>query len=482
MLKNLDPLKIELLIPTKADLQGVRKVSVPDIMEGFTKNFHPNGLFSTEIFGKVGEDRRGKTFGYIDLNVPIFHPLIYKTLVDLKEMYADIMASRVFAIFDEKLGDFVKSNPAEGSTGFEFFVKHFPKLKFEERPSISRKLYIEFIEMHRKNPFIEQLILLPAGLRDYVVDDTGKPSEDEVNGMYRSIMAVAANMENVNYSKNPEFVDSYRINLQVKVLEYYRYIIGLLIGKHKLIQGSFLSRRTSNTTRNVISSHIPRVKKFGDDSSVSPNTTVIGLYQLMRDLIPLMVFHVKNKFSSKVFTGQNTPMTVVDPKTLKAKSVPVNTKAYNQWMTFEGIEKICDTYSQESMRHYPVKIGNDYFGLIYKGPDMTFKFFQDIDELPQGFDKKYVTPITMTELLYIALYEEAKDAVGFTTRYPVTLYGSTYPGDVALRSTTRSEVRVMLDDAWQVTSSKAPSFPITGEQFFNSMSPAISHVPRMGAD
>lgn len=482
MNRKLDPFKIELLIPNKNDLQGVKPIKVMDIMEGFTKNFHPDGLFSAEIFGKIGEERRSKTFAYIDLNIEIFHPLIFKAIVDLKELYGEIMAGKAYAVFDPNIKDFVKSNIAEGETGYAFFVKHFKDLKFEERPSISRKLYIDFVNMYRDNCFIKQFIIMPAGLRDYTVDDTGKPSEDEINGMYRSIMAVASTMENLNTSKNPEFVDSSRYNLQVKTLELYRYLVSLIIGKHKLIQGSFLARRLSNSTRNVISSYIPNVKRFGDKNHISPNTVVIGLYQFMRDVIPLLVFNIRTKIANKVFTGPNTNMNVTDPKTLKMKSVPFNSKEYNRWMTFEGIEKVADHFSQESMRHYPVMVGEDYFGLMYAGPDMTFKFFQDIDDLPEGRDKKHVTPITMTELLYMAAYEIAEEAYGFATRYPVTSFGSTFPSDTALRTTVQSEIRTLLDDNWERTTSEAVAFPIKGQKFYDSMSVPVSHLPRLGGD
>ncbi len=482
MARKIDPFKIELLIPTKQDLMGVKQVKVMDIMEGFTKNFHPDGLFSAELFGKVGEERRSKTFAYIKLNVPIFHPLIYKVICDLKELYGEIMAGKSYAVFDTVSNDFVKSNIAEGDTGYAFFVKHFAKLKFEQRNSITRKLYIEFIEMHRNNPYIEQLIVMPAGLRDYVVDEDGKPSEDEINALYRSIMATANALENINLSTSPEFADSSRSDLQTKVLELYRYLISLIIGKHKLVQGSFLARQVSNTTRNVISAYIPEVRRWGDDSSISPNTVVMGLYQFLRNIMPLVVYHVRTKYAHLVFSSANTNMTVTDAKTLKSKQVPVLSKAFNTWMTYDGIEKVCDQYSQESMRHYPIMIGADYLGLIYKGPDGTFKFLQDIDDVPEGRSKKDVSPITMTEFLYLCVYEESMDSFGYSTRYPVTSFGSTFPNDIFLRTTTRSEVRVELDDNWQPTAKKAKAFPIRGDRFFNSMSVPVSHLPRLGGD
>lgn len=482
MAQKMDPFKLELLIPTKGDLQGVKPVKVMDIMEGFTKNFHPDGLFSSEIFGKVGEERRSKTFAYINLNVPVFHPLIYKAIIDLKELYSEIMLGKSYAIFDPVAKDFIKSNVAEGETGYAFFVKHFKDLQFEKRPSISRKLYIDFIEKYRANPYIEQFVILPAGLRDYMVDENGKPSEDEINGMYRSLMAVASAMENLNIDRNPEFVDTSRASLQVKTLELYRYIVSLLIGKHKLIQGSFLSRKMANTTRNVISATIPSIKKFGDDNSVGPNNVVMGLYQFMRDVIPLVVFNMRTKIANRIFTGMNTNMNVTDPKTLKMKSVAINSKEFNRWMTFEGVEKVADQFSQLDLRHYPVMIGDDYFGLIYKGPDNTFKFIQDIDEVPPGRSKKDVHPITMAELLYLATYDLAKESYGFITRYPVTTYGSTFPAVTKLRTTVKADNLVALDDNWNITTDKAISWPIIGEKFYDSMSMHNAHEGRAGAD
>lgn len=483
MSQGIEPFKIELLIPTRQDLQGMKPVKVMDIMSGLTKNFHPEGLFSTEIFGKVGDERRNRTFAYINLNIPIFHPLVYKVLCDLKELYQEVMAGKVYAIFDEERKDFFKSNIAEGETGYAFFLKHFEKLQFEERKSISRSEYIQFINLYRNNPFIQQLVVLPAGVRDYTVDEDGKPSEDEINATYRSIMSVASMMESVRLDVNPEFIDAARYNLQVKVLELYKYIIGLVLGKHKMVQGSFLSRKVSNTTRNVISSYIPETKRYGDPLSISPNTTVIGLYQYLRDIMPLTVYHVTNKYMNKVFTSPNSPASLIDPKTMRKKMVTVSPRNYDTWMTYNGIEKMADLFGEETMRHYPVTIDGYYLGLVYTGPDGTFKFIQDIEEIPQDRRKDaVVAPITMTELFYMAVYEEAMDSFGYTTRYPITSFGSTFPGDVALRTTTRSEIRTELDDDWMPRDIQAVSFPIKDQEFFNAMAVPPAHLGRLGAD
>ena len=108
---------------------------------------------------------------------------------------------------------------------------------------------------------------------------------------------------------------------------------------------------------------------------------------------------------------------------------------------------------------------------------------QDIDEVPEGRDKKHVSPITFAELLYCSTYRISDTIPSFLTRYPVTSYGSIYPTYIYLKSTVKAHVRQELDDTWQPVDGKvANEFPIYQEPFFNSLGPATSHLQRLGAD
>ena len=71
-LLNMLPLNISLLILNSESIRGLRPVKVLDIFDGFTRNFHPDGLFSIEAFGRVGEERRNRAFAYTELRVPVF--------------------------------------------------------------------------------------------------------------------------------------------------------------------------------------------------------------------------------------------------------------------------------------------------------------------------------------------------------------------------------------------------------------------------
>lgn len=475
------PLNFALLYLSAEDVQGTRKIATNDIFEGMSRNFHPDGLFSVATFGKAGEDRRDRTFSYIDLNIPILHPLIFKTILDLKALYGDIMSGRAYAIFDKEQKDFVKSDAENGQTGYAFFLKHYRSIDFKRTDSNQRDYYIELVNQDKKHPLMDKLVVMPAGLRDYVIDDNGKPSEDEINGLYRRVFSITSLLENVNPDLNPEHVDASRFQLQIAVLDIYNYIIGLLDGKNKLIYGKWASRKVYDSTRNVITSYVSTATHSTSLKNLKANETAIGLYQYSRMIMPLSVKYIRDGFLSKVFVGPNAPAHMVNKKTLKKEPVNIPNELYDEWMTYEGIEKTLSKFAEEDLRHDYLETSTHYFGLIYQD-SKCYKLLQDIDELPDGFDKKNVRPLSFAELLYVSLYKDARETPCFITRYPITGYGSIYPSYCYLKSTNKSLELRELDDNWQETDCIGFEFPIPQESFFNAMSPHPSHLERLGAD
>lgn len=478
-----EPFNLELLFATDEDIRGMREVKVLDIMEGMTKNFHPDGLFSTDIFGKMGGEFRNRLFSFIDLKVPVFHPTLFKTIIRLKSLYEEIMLGKSFAVFNPKTKDFEKSTIMLGETGYNFFFKHFHELQFEDRKAISRKTGIKLIEKYRERSWINKLFILPAGIRDYSVDETGKPSEDEINSLYRTVMKLCFSLDNIAIVKNLEFLDMTRINIQLAIGVIYDHIVEMLKGKKKAVQSHWTTRRIINSTRNVITAHVPSVTTLGGDKSVGCNEIVVGLYQYLRAAIPLNVKEVREKFSSRVFTTQNGPASLINKKTLKPESVIVDSGEHDAWMTYEGLEKIFSRYADVSLRHRPLEINGCYMGLIYKGSNGTFKIIHDVDEVPESLKELgTIEPLTMTEMLYSCVYELSKTVLAFSTRYPVAGYGGIFPCYTYLKSTVKSEVRYELDDMFEKKENPACEFPVVNEPFFDSMSLHASHLAAAGAD
>ena len=104
---NRPPVNLTILKPTKELLQTLRPVRVSDIFDGMSTNFHEDGLFSVSTFGRVGSDERDKRFGFIDIKVPVFHPLLYKRLMSLKALYGTIISGKSFARWDPIANDLV---------------------------------------------------------------------------------------------------------------------------------------------------------------------------------------------------------------------------------------------------------------------------------------------------------------------------------------------------------------------------------------
>ena len=108
---------------------GARPVTSLAIHTPSSTEFHPDGLFSEEIFGMIGSEERLKTaFGYIELNTVILAPVIYRHLVKLSAFYEDIMAGKSYAIFDDKT--LVYFNDEDNLIGFANYnaraeAKHF---------------------------------------------------------------------------------------------------------------------------------------------------------------------------------------------------------------------------------------------------------------------------------------------------------------------------------------------------------------------
>lgn len=482
MQTKLVPFNIDLLILTPDLVKGIQPIQVMDIFAGSTRNFHDQGLFSTTIFGKVGDERRSRLYSYIDMRIDIFHPVIFKALCELKQVYGDLMSGKGYAIWDDKVKDFIKSSPAEGDTGYSYFLKHFKEIEFEERDSDKRSFNIRLIKKYRDNCLMSKLIVMPAGLRDYEVDQHGKPTEDEINSYYRGVFSYANLITPAAIKMNPESVDLTRYNIQLKVNTIYEYIKGMLEGKKKLILGKWASRRIYNGTRNVITSLNNSPDRLDFNKMVRTNQTVVGLYQYMKSILPLAIYKLRNGFLASVFKGAGEPLFLVNKKTFKKELVHVNSTYYDDWMTEEGLTKIIERFGEEDLRHTTLKIGDYYLGLIYKGPDGTFKLFQDIDQLPVDRKKEDVSPVTFAELLYSEVFSDAETMPCFVTRYPLINFGGIYPSYVYLKSTVKGEIREQLNDNWQPFGIIANEFPIREAQFMNSMSPNRKHLGRLGAD
>lgn len=328
-------------------------------------------------------------------------------------------------------------------------------------------------------------LVIPAGLRDYTVDANGKPQEDEINSFYRKIISQSSIVDSIAAKKNPELYDNVSIGLQNALTELSDYLMSLLDGKNKLVLGKWLSRKIFNSTRNVLSSYIDKSLKVTSKQRLMYNECLVGLHQYTRAIVPKSLYELKNKYIKDIFVENSTIAYLTNAKTLKKEEV-YNThiqKEYDLWTSSDGLEKVIAMLGNINHRNEPIKLnhGKHYMGLVYRDKK-HFKFFQDIDELPEGLNKELVTPVTLSEFIYMSIYHLDGKYPGFVTRYPIERFGSIYPCFVKVTTTADSFEIEELDEQWRPSGNIAYNFPNKESDHINVICVHPGHLGRLGAD
>lgn len=460
------------------------KVTSGNMFDGANYNLHPEGLWSNEIFGPVGDPLRLKKQAYMDLNVEILHPLVYRELISANKLLDEIMAGTTFAVFDEETKQFVRSNAIDGETGYDFFFRNFDKYQLPDTGSPKRRETIKLIEKNKDILKINKFIILQAGYRDVEFKD-GQISHDEVNQIYRELLSLASSIGSTSHKSNMALLNNTRYAIQKTALKLFMYLGEITgHGKKKLIQGKWASRNVFQTTRNVITAPKASGRFAHDKDNQGYNNIVVGLYQQLVSCLPFAIRGIKNSFLKDKFSDPLHPVKLVNKKTLKEEDVYLNQDWFDVFQSDEGIRKLIHRFKPDAVRHKAIEVDGYYLSLIYKGPDNTFKIMNSITELPPDRSKEDVHPLTFIELLYICTYHEINDTPGFATRYPITGIGSNVPGNTIVMTTTKTEKRRMLNDNWEIDDNipEFLKFPVYGMDCFNSMSPPVTAYKNQGAD
>ncbi len=177
------------------------------------------------------------------------------------------------------------------------------------------------------------------------------------------------------------------------------------------------------------------------------------------------------------------PAKLVNKKTLKLEQVVLKSSHYDRYQSNEGLEKVINAFREEELRDKPFEIEGYYIGLMYKGPDGTFKIFNDIDDLPPNRSREHVFPLTFCELVYLSGYRAWNTFPATVTRYPITGVGSIYTCFIYVKTTTTSEKRRELGQNWELLDDDhiALEFPIPGP-YMKSMSVHPTRLKKLDAD
>lgn len=469
---------------TPGRLSLIRPTKVLDIRENNTGGFHEDGLFSTTTYGRVGTVERDRTFSYIPTNTKVYHPLYYKELIKLKQLYGAILSSQKYAIFDEEEKDFVESDAIRGYTGYSFFVNNFPKLEFKRNKSAKRDARIDFLNKYRPTCFYENILVLPAGLRDIKEKPGERATEGEINEFYRRILG-ASNSLASQKNDTSSITDTSRVSIQNGFNQVYLYLNNMIKDKSGFIASKWAKRAVATGSRSVLTSISTATKELGSPGSFSFNDTAVGLLQACKSHEPLMV-HEMLKFTSDIFQQNATKL--VDKNTLQSVKANLASDVIDRWVTSVGVSKTLNQFATVDFRTRPIEIGNDYYlALVYKGVvkgRKVYKILKDIRDLPEGFSRGDVSPLTYVELIYLLRLNEWNRDLYFVSRYPITGDGSIYPSVCHIRTTVNTDERWGLDDEWNIDETlHAQAYPILeNAKFIDSMSVHPARLGGLGGD
>ena len=475
-IKVLKYLSIDVLSMDKLLSVASRRVITPQIFES-SNVFHRDGLFSTEIFGDIGSSDRFRRNGHIDLKLEILHPLVYLGITSMSSLHAGILDGSKKAIWDPNLKDFILDE--SGQTGYPFFMTHYPDIEFTN-PNSSDLREFKILISNIKDPKIvtmNKLGVVCAGLRDYVIDKAGKPSQGEINDKYRSILNLS-NMAPSNYTSKEYniFVESIRLKLQKLSLDIYLEQLNVLLGKRGIIQSHLLSKTIKYGTRNVITADNSRIEKIGGREHLRFNEIAVGIFQHAKAITPLTASNLK-RVMLNIFSPEERTATIIDNKTFKTEKIPINTKTINDYTTSEGVRNYLNKFADSDFSKMTFGGESYSYAMVYE-KDNVIEVVSDTSFLDES-EYKYLRPITNIELLYIAILPLLDKFYASTTRYPAINQGSTFlciPKIKPTISLKKAKVRV---NGMEID---AINYPIPDSGVFDAMSPNQSRLARATAD
>lgn len=469
---------IDVLVVRDEQVRGLGEVTKPNILEANSSRFEKDGLFSTDIFGPVGSDIRKVALGYIDLKVDTMHPHVWYNLLTLNSKYEDIIAGKVKAKYDIEKGDLVEDK-VNGQTGYTYFLSVLPRIKFNDNGSDERRAKIAYVKKYCKQEyFSNKLLVLPAGLRDYRVDSSGKPMEDEVNTLYRRVLAITTLLKSVKVSdKNTEQLDPIRYKLQKSIGAIYEHFFGLIHGKEKFIQSKWSKRAIVNGTRNVLTPVPYKITNL-NNNKITTNHTVCGLYQFIKAISPVTMNRVKTLFINKFISPNSDTAMLVDGGTMRTTLARISVAKRDEWLSMEGLTKVMNKLKQPDLRFEPVVIDNHYLQLIYdNGRDIIL--INNTDDITPNMKSEFIRPITYIEMFYIAIYDVKDKYPGFVTRYPVANLGGIYPCYIYVKTTFKSRTVNVTMDGRKI---EMEEYPILGEDCMESVSASAQHIKGLSGD
>ena len=211
------------------------------------------GLFSEEIFGRLGSNERRKKFGYIDLRYKFIHPECYKYLCSLDSKISKILNNKGSFVINEK-GEILETDSEVGKTGILFIINNAKDINWKLFKNKKPKI-LDFILKNFDNIFIDKYVVLPAGIRDIQISTTTQKTMiqfSEITELYQQLIQRIKTLPNSIDDLNEEIINPMVQQIQISLLSINTWFKNRLSGKEGIIRGTVGKKTVDYSGRFVV--------------------------------------------------------------------------------------------------------------------------------------------------------------------------------------------------------------------------------------
>ena len=383
---DLDVVSLDKLIKTNK----IMEVTSPNAL-GADGMPDPAGLYSFEIFGRMGSEERKINFGYINLKRKFLHPFAYNMIYQMFRNLPNVLLGEKFVLLKSN-GEMVLSDkPEDGyETGIDFFINNWKKIKWNTNDSSAReKKENIFSLLDEDEIFIDKWLVIPCWYRDINLNQKGRISVDEINGLYVKLLNIV-NSESITYT-NSYYTQS---ALQNMLVEIHNFLSDKIKGKKGVIRQAIMGKSIDYSAISVISA--PRIESERYQDQMIPFTYIgLPLYQVCATFFPFMLKWLEDYFYP---LEHNTKIKIAGypPKNISETIL-------NEIST-DNLEKLVNGYHKDKtkmIRSLPLVLTEELPNLMY-------------------IEKLVGRKPTLTDVLYAAALDVVADKHVICSRYPIT--------------------------------------------------------------
>jgi len=242
-------------------------VESPDIFIKGTLQFHPKGLFSTEIFGTLQERHFKKGIILFPETIKVLHPEFYDVLRKRARNIYNALRGEIVLEYNPNTKTLEKSDNLQngliGPAVIKFIEQHLDEININ--PTIK-----DLMLNYREKIWIDSIFVIPPAERDILIENGKILFIHPINNLYSSLIKMVNSIdfdfsEIFDYTADKVLEKTKNlfvwVNLQEQVYNIQQAVRSILSGKQGYIRSVVLGKRLDFTARSVITPN-PNLKHY----------------------------------------------------------------------------------------------------------------------------------------------------------------------------------------------------------------------------